>query len=122
MHAAEEGSASAARGMNAVFGPTLNAIFAPSQSFATLKEKPLQALWVVLWVMVLTAVASVLSLDVTRQFMRIGFVERLSRGDQQMGFLNRDHDGISSVCFSLGAFRGVMRGLRGLVGRLRVKR
>lgn len=72
------------RGLAAVFGPTVNAIFAPAQAFEALEARPLLALWILLWVIVVMSAVSLLNVDVQRQFMRVGFVESMAQGDQQM--------------------------------------
>ena len=72
------------RGAAAMFGPTLNAIIAPGKAYDALAQRPFLSLWILLWVTVSTTLLTFMNLDMQRQFMRIGFVESIARGDTQM--------------------------------------
>lgn len=56
-------------GAGAMFGPFLNAIFAPAEAFRALDAKPKLAFWVVLWVAVAGTVMAVINLPITQQVM-----------------------------------------------------
>ncbi|MGD8328342.1 MAG: YIP1 family protein [Acidobacteriota bacterium] len=66
-HGAPEGDAPT--GAAAMFGPFFNAILAPAQTWEALDVKPKLAVWIVLWIMVLSTVISVINLPITQQIM-----------------------------------------------------
>lgn len=67
------------RGAAAIFGPTVNAVFAPEKAFAALDARPLLAVWPMIWTVVGMIGLAVWNLDVSRQLMRVGAVEGMMR-------------------------------------------
>lgn len=76
--------ADARRGAAAIFGPTLNAIFAPTQAFEALARRPLLACWPIFWVTVAMMLLGAANLDITRQIMRVGVIESMAQQGQQV--------------------------------------
>jgi len=72
------------RGAAAVFGPTINAIFAPQAAFDALVARPVLAVWPVIWVTLSAIVLGVLNTDVTRQVFRISIIESMQRRGQEL--------------------------------------
>lgn len=79
-----EHTGAAPTGLAAVFGPTINAIFAPQKAFEALRARPLLAIWPAVWVMVGAAIAGWMNVDITRQTMRIGTIESMQQRGQEM--------------------------------------
>jgi hypothetical protein len=71
-------------GLAAVFGPSINAVIAPSKAYDALERRPLLSLWILLWVLIAMVTLTLTNLDVQRDFMRVGFAESIARGDTQM--------------------------------------
>ena len=84
MDAPDIPAADVPRGVAAVFGPTLNAIFAPAKAFDVLAQRPVLAWWPILWVTVLMMMLGALNLDITRQIMRVGMLEGMAQQGQQI--------------------------------------
>ena len=80
----ERSDAEPARGLTAVFGPTLNAIFAPTEAFGALAERPLLACWPLLWLTVLMMLLGVVNFEITRQIMRVEMIEAMAQQGQQI--------------------------------------
>ncbi len=72
------------RGAAAIFGPTINAIFAPQAAFDALLARPVLAVWSVIWVTLSAVVLGVLNTDVTRQILRISIIESMQRQGQEL--------------------------------------
>lgn len=71
-------------GAAAIFGPTINAVFAPQAAFDALLKRPILAAWPVIWVTLGAAVMGVLNTDVTRQMFRISTVESMRQRGQEL--------------------------------------
>jgi len=76
----EEGPTGAA----AIFGPTLNAIFAPQAAFEALLARPVLAIWPAIWVTLSAVALGILNTDVTRQIFRISMIEGMQRRGQEI--------------------------------------
>ena len=72
------------RGMAAVFGPTVNAVFAPGRAFEVLESRPVLSAWILAWVVVGMIGMSFMNLDINRQFMRIGVIESMTQRSQDV--------------------------------------
>jgi len=72
------------RGVAAIFGPTLNAVLAPTQAFEVLGRHPLLAGWPIFWMIVVMMLLGAVNLDITRQIMRVGVVEGMAGQGQQV--------------------------------------
>ena len=72
------------RGAAAVFGPTINTIFAPQAAFDALKARPVLAIWPLIWVTLSAVVLGVLNTDVTRQIFRISMIEGMQRQGREL--------------------------------------
>lgn len=72
------------RGAAAVFGPTLNAVFAPSRAFEALESRPRLSAWILVWVVVGLVGLSFMNLDINRQFMRLGIIESMTQSGQDV--------------------------------------
>ena len=68
------------RGVAAIFGPFVNALFAPGRAFDALQQRPMLALWILLWTMVSILLLSTQTVDITRQIGRVGFIEQAAQG------------------------------------------
>lgn len=66
-----------------VFGPTVDAVIAPGRAFDSLEDRPRRALWPLVWVLAGMVFLGLWTLDTTRQIMRAGMVEGMSRQGQQ---------------------------------------
>ena len=53
-------------GASAIFGPTVNAIFAPAKAFETLDARPILGIWPIVWVTVAMILFGVLNLSITQ--------------------------------------------------------
>jgi len=71
-------------GAAAIFGPTINAIFAPQAAFDALLARPVLAVWPIIWVTLSAIVLGVLNTDVTRQIFRISMIESMQRQGQDL--------------------------------------
>lgn len=72
------------RGAAAVFGPTVNAIFAPGKAFEALDARPILAIWPVIWVTVALGALSFVNLEITKQFMRIGMIQGMAQQGREV--------------------------------------
>lgn len=71
-------------GLAAVFGPTINAIFAPGRAFDALAARPLLAIWPLIWITLLAVLAGWLNVDLTIQTMRVGMIEGMQQRGQEI--------------------------------------
>lgn len=62
-------------GAAAVFGPTVNAIFAPGRAFEALDARPLLAIWPLVWTAVGMVLLAFWNLELTRQVTRVAMVQ-----------------------------------------------
>lgn len=72
------------RGIAAVFGPTVNAVFAPGRAFEVLESRPVLSAGILLWVVVGMIGLSFMNLDINRQLMRIGVIESMTQRSQDV--------------------------------------
>ncbi|NKB88029.1 MAG: hypothetical protein GKS06_07405 [Acidobacteria bacterium] len=72
------------RGVAAIFGPTVNAIFAPQAAFETIAARPILAIWPVIWVTLSAVIMGLVNADITRQTFRIGMIEGMQRQGQEI--------------------------------------
>ena len=75
---AADATAGAPTGVAALLAPTWHALVAPAQAYAALDARPLLSLWIIAWVLAGMVGASLLVLDVQRQFARIGLVQSMN--------------------------------------------
>ncbi|MFQ5743688.1 MAG: hypothetical protein ACE5HV_08890 [Acidobacteriota bacterium] len=55
------------RGLGAIFGPTINALLAPSRCWQVLEARPVLSIWIVAWVSVVSTVLAFVNLPITKQ-------------------------------------------------------
>ena len=72
-------------GLPAIFGPTVNAVFAPAAAYDTLDRRPSLAGWVMVWIIVGLMFAGWANMDVTRQFARVGMIQGMQQQMAQSG-------------------------------------
>ena len=72
------------RGVTAVIGPTLNAIFAPTKAFEALAQRPVLACWPIIWVTALMMVLGVVNFEITRQIWRVATIEAMAQRGQNI--------------------------------------
>lgn len=85
-----------------IFGPTINAIFAPSKAFDVLDKRPLACLWILLWVTGLLVGLAFVNLDVSKQFARLGVIESMRNQGQEL-----DPEQIGRMIETMDRFAGV---------------
>ncbi|HJO05241.1 MAG TPA: YIP1 family protein [Acidobacteriota bacterium] len=72
------------RGAAAIFGPTLNAMFAPTKAFEVIAQRPVLACWPVLWVTALMVMLGAMNFEITRLVMRVGMIEAMAQRGQDV--------------------------------------